>query len=301
MLRKTSRHRLAVLCLGLCCAWAVTAVGSDAEVRVMSYNVRVGTAADGINDWGHRREFLAETITAFAPDLLGTQETLDFQRDFIASRMPGYGNFGLARDAARGDGEMMTVFYRLERFDRIDGGHFWLSETPDVAGSRSWDSALPRMVTWVRLRDRRHPNSLPIVFMNTHFDHQGVAARLNAARLLRQRIEALAEEGPVILTGDFNSGDVDAPYATLFGVPDQRAPALVDSYRVVHPRPTPDEGTFSSFDARVRDGKRIDWIGVTRDWDVVAATIEHAARHERTPSDHFPVTAVLVRRDPAPR
>ena len=112
---------------------------------------------------------------------------------------------------------MMAIFYRKARFEKLDGGHFWLSETPDRAGSKSWDSSLPRMVTWVKLRDRTNPEARPIAFFNTHFDHRGPKARVESARLLRKKIEELGEGCRVVLTGDFNSGDGSEPYRTLFG------------------------------------------------------------------------------------
>ncbi len=127
----------------------------DPAIRVMSFNIRYGTAADGENHWDRRKEFLAETIAAFDPDLLGTQETLAFQRDYLAERLKGYTAYGAGRDDGRERGEMAAVFFRAGRFEKLDGGHFWLSEKPDVAGSKSWDAALTRIVTWLKLRDRR--------------------------------------------------------------------------------------------------------------------------------------------------
>src|SRR3954453_19665447 len=126
-------------------------------VRVMSFNIRYGTAKDGENAWEKRKEFLAETVAAFDPDLLGTQETLAFQRDFLAAKLAGYGVFAAGRDDGKEAGEMAALFYREARFEKLAGGHFWLSETPDVPGSKGWDAALPRVATWVKLRDRVAP------------------------------------------------------------------------------------------------------------------------------------------------
>ena len=299
-MRSARRRAVLALCVLSAGAWIVPAPAQEAasaDLRVMSYNVRVGTAEDGDDDWDKRKDFLASTIRAFAPDFLGTQETLDFQRDYLASQLPGYDSVGLARDAAHDDGEMMAVFYRRERFEKLAEGHFWLSETPDVPGSSSWNSACPRMVTWVKLRDRRAPSAPPIVFLNTHFDHESAEARRQAARMIRERVDALVAQGDsVVLTGDFNSSDRDAPYSAVFAPGESgRASAVADTYRVLHPTPAAGEGTFSKFVATNRDGPRIDWIGVSREWHVAEAGIEHAARDGHTPSDHFGVTAVLRR------
>ncbi|MBK9314461.1 MAG: endonuclease/exonuclease/phosphatase family protein [Acidobacteria bacterium] len=265
----------------------------SSDIRVMSFNIRYGTANDGENHWEKRREFLVETIKAYDPDLLGTQETLGFQRDFIADRLPGYEKLGVGRDDGAERGEMTALFFRRSRFEKLDGGHFWLSEKPDQPGSKSWDTSLTRMAIWVKLRDRQNPTASPIVFMNTHFDHRGTQARLESARMLRARAEELIKSNRVILTGDFNAGEASEPYAALFGSRDERLSPLVDSYRSAHPAASPNEGTFSGFKSEPTGGQRIDWIGVSREWKVISAAIDRTSRDGRSPSDHFPVTAVL--------
>jgi endonuclease/exonuclease/phosphatase family metal-dependent hydrolase len=264
-------------------------VRRDAKLRVMSYNIRYGTAADGENHWEKRRERLVETIRSFDPDLLGTQETLGFQRDYLARNLPGYEAIGVGRDDGREAGEMTALYFRRERFEKLDGGHFWLSETPDIPGSKSWDTSLTRMASWVRLRDRNTPKKRPIVFINTHFDHRGQQARLESARLLRQRVAALAGRDRAIITGDFNAGEDSQPYQALF----DRTGLLLDTFRLVTPQRSPNEGTFSGFKVENVTGPRIDWIAVTNDWRVRAATIDRTAREGRTPSDHFAVNAIL--------
>ncbi len=263
------------------------------DVRVMSFNIRYGTAKDGENHWDLRKEFLVETIRTFAPDLLGTQETLGFQKEFLATQFPEFENLGVGRSNGDEDGEMTALFYRKDRFEKLAGGHFWLSETPDQVGSISWDSSLPRMVTWVKLHDRRSDNAAAILFFNTHFDHRGVVARIESAKLLRQQIEIIGGNDAVIVTGDFNAEEGGKPYQTLFGDLDGVASPIVDSYRVSHPKREPNEGTFSGFTAKSVTGPRIDWIGLTNDWQITSADIDRTSRNERTPSDHFPVTAVV--------
>lgn len=271
-----------------------SAVGKD--VRVMSFNIRYGTARDGENHWDRRKDHLVDTIRAYDPDLLGTQETLAFQRDFIGDKLTGYDHFGVGRDFGDDRGEMAALFYKRDRFEKLDGGHFWLSDMPDKVGSKSWDSSLPRMVTWVKLRDRLHANATPLIFFNTHFDHQGATARLEAARLLRRQIEILGKDAFVVVTGDFNTGPGSPPYEALFGSADGKPAPVIDSFRAVNPDVTPSEGTFSSFKAANTGGARIDWIGVSRDWQIRSAGIDRTSRDGRTPSDHFPVTAILRRK-----
>lgn len=285
--------------LGLLIGWAAgnstSLQAEDVTVRVMSYNIRYGTAPDGENHWERRKDFLVETIQAFRPDLLGTQETLAFQRDYLAEKLPDYGVFGAGREDGKEQGEIMAVYWRKDRFEVLASGHFWLSTTPDVPGSKSWDSSLPRMVTWLKLRDLKQPDAKPILWMNTHFDHRGEEARRQSARLVRQKLLELGQGSSLIVTGDFNAAEGSQPYQLLFDDLDGRPSPVVDTYRTAHPRRGQEEGTFSGFRAQNVSGPRIDWIACSRDWRIVEAGIDRTARDGRTPSDHFAVFAVLSR------
>lgn len=265
-----------------------------ADIKVLSYNLRYGTAADGENHWDKRKDFMAETLKAVNPDLLGTQETLDFQRDFLAKTLPTHAVLAVGREDGREKGEMTAIYWRKDRFEKVDGGHFWLSTTPAEVGSKGWDAALPRMATWVRLKDKTQEGK-PILWINTHFDHQGEVARTEAAKLLRERVATLGHGCSVIVTGDFNSAEDSAAYHTLFGPHENTATSLLDTYRAMHPQRAENEGTTTPFLAAVSQASRIDWIGVSRDWKVLAAGIDHPDRAGRTPSDHFPIHAVLRR------
>jgi endonuclease/exonuclease/phosphatase family metal-dependent hydrolase len=276
----------------------------------MSFNIRYGTAPDGDNAWEKRRALLIETITTFDPDLLGTQECLATQADELRAALPGHGFVGAGRDDGALAGEMCAIYYRASRFERLDEGHFWLSEAPEVPGSRSWDSALPRIASWVKLRCRADTTRM-FVFFNTHFDHVGSVARRESARLLRARIAAIAAAAPVIVTGDFNAPadpDIDGPYRELVRprgdagrlvVEDEGCSrGLFDVYRALH-NPSPDEGTYHGFAGDIA-GSRIDWVLVSLDLVPVKAAIVREHLDGRYPSDHFPVTA-LVRFPPGER
>ncbi|MBI1321996.1 hypothetical protein GC170_02250 [bacterium] len=281
--------------LALCWITLMPAFANSADnIRVMSFNIRFATASDGVNAWQNRKELLLETIRAFAPDLLGTQETLAIQRDFLQQAMIDFEVLAAGRDDGAEKGEMMALFFRKSRFEKLGGGHFWLSETPDSVGSKSWDSSLPRMVTWVKLKDRQNPSALPTAYFNTHFDHRGQQARLESSRLIRRKIAELAPGCRVIVTGDFNTGEGTAPYDAMFATDNDNRPVLIDTFRKSNPARTDAEGTFNGFDPGVINGARIDWIGCSPDFEVLSATIDRTARDGRTPSDHFPITAVLA-------
>lgn len=264
----------------------------------MSYNVRYATAPDGENHWNKRKDFLAETILNFDPDLLGTQETLATQLEYLATKLTGFESVSAGRDDGKKSGEMAALFFRTARFEKLAEGHFWLSTTTNKTGSKGWDAALPRIASWVKLKDKLEPDGLPVLFLNTHLDHRGRQARLESVRLIRQKIEELGKGCQIIVTGDFNAGTDSQPYATFFNNDTDGKPSpFLDTYRHLHP-PSDQEGTFCGFNPTQTKGPRIDWIACSRDWDVRNATIDLTSRENRTPSDHFAVTAVLRRSSP---
>ena len=273
-------------------AFAGRATADDPRpTRVMSYNIRYGTARDGENHWEKRKDWLAETIATVDPDLLGTQETLVFQRDFLAQKFPGHEAFGVGRDDGKDKGETAALFFRGSRYEKLEGGNFWLSPTPDKVGSKGWDAALPRIATWVKLKDKTDPGASAILFLNTHFDHIGKTARVEAAALIAKKLAELGKGCRLVVTGDFNAGEASGPYRALFE--SKSVDGLQDSFRVAHGERGPNEGTFSGFKASATGGDRIDWIGCSPDWEVRLAGIDRTAKDGRTPSDHFAVTAVL--------
>lgn len=271
-----------------------SADGETATVKVMSFNLRYGTARDGDNVWDNRKELVAKTIRAFDADLLGTQETLGFQRDYVLEKCPGYEGLAVGREDGAERGEMTPVFWKKDRFEKLDGGHFWLSEQPDVPGSVSWDSSLTRMASWVKLRDRQQPNAPTILFLNTHFDHRGREARFQSAALIRKWLGEHGEGCRLVVTGDFNAGEASQPYLALFGEVQEKPSPVVDTFRVANRERSDNEGTFNGFKPDAIDGARIDWIAVSRDWSIPSATIDRTTSEGRTPSDHFPVTATLT-------
>jgi endonuclease/exonuclease/phosphatase family metal-dependent hydrolase len=265
---------------------------SSDDLRVMSFNLRIPLLLDGLNYWSLRREQVVQTIRDFDPDIVGTQECVAEQADYLRAAMPGYGFVGVGRDDGMRRGEMCAVFYKAERFDVVDAGHFWLSPTPERPGSRGWGSLFPRMVTWVKLRPRTGEPDLCV--FNTHFAHSRFngRARRESARLLRERIDSIAGPMPVIVTGDFNTGPDTSPHAMLASS-ESSSPMLVDTFRVMHPGgPARDEGTLHGFSGH-RSGPRIDWILASNAFETFDAQIDRSRPEGRFPSDHFPVTAVL--------
>lgn len=254
-------------------------------LKVMTFNIRYGQANDGMNHWDRRKELVIDRIRAFDPDLLGLQECRDdHQATFIKDNLPDYKFIGIPRG---GPGEtaleMAPILCRQSAFRLLDRGHFWLSETPELPSSRSWDGAFPRTATWAKLNPLASGHS--IIFLNTHVDYMP-AANEASARPLLDWIDRLDPPLPVILTGDFNAIKDSATYRRLAGTE-----RLADAYRQVHP-PGGVEGTFHGFGL---PGVLlpIDWILISMDFEALAASVDTWHEGDLFPSDHYPVTALL--------
>jgi endonuclease/exonuclease/phosphatase family metal-dependent hydrolase len=264
---------------------AINPIVSAEPLRVMTFNVRYGTADDGDNRWELRKEFLLQVIREFDADVLGVQEALRDQVDAIGKAMPTHGCVGVGREAD-GGGEYSAVFYRRSRFDVMAAETFWLSDTPETPGSRSWGNTLPRIGTLVRLIER--PRGRRFTVINTHWDHESQPARLKSGALMAEKTSMRATAGdPLLVLGDFNSAERNPSIAALT----QDGHLLRDTFRDVHPNEN-EVGTAHAFSGSKRGGK-IDHIFATSEWRTLDAAIVHAERDGRYPSDHFPVTAIV--------
>ena len=261
-----------------------------APIRVMSFNVRNSNAPDGENAWPKRLELFFDTVTRFDADLIGFQEVLAVQHDEITKRLTGFGFSGVARDDGKRKGEWSLVGYRKQRFEAVGQGDFWLSEDPTVVGSKSWDAALTRICSWVRLREKATGREL--VFANTHFDHKGVVARQEASRVLSKQLSEIAKGVPAILVGDLNINEDNPAYAVLVRPDVAGAIRWIDAYRTVQTTRSPDEVSFHGFKGG-STGSRIDFVFHTSHFTATAAEIDRSSRDGRFPSDHYAVTAVL--------
>ena len=175
---------------------------SAAEIRVMSYNIRLGVAKDGDNAWENRKSATPAMLRDIRPAVFGVQEAYDFQISYILEQCPEYKAVGVGRDDGLEKGEHMSVFYDNTRIELVEWGTYWLSETPDEP-SYGWDAACRRTATWTLLKDKK--SGKKFYFVNTHLDHKGKLARKNGLALIYNRIKEMNPKGlPMVLTGDFN-------------------------------------------------------------------------------------------------
>lgn len=258
-------------------------------IRVMSLNVRYDEPRDSINAWPNRASVVCDFIKNESPDILGLQEVLVHQYNFLDSVLTDYGSVGIGRDDGARSGEMNPVFFKKEKFDQVRTITFWLSETPDIPGSVAWGSSLPRIVTWLELVDRETHQHF--FFFNTHFAHDSDSARVMSSQLLLNKVDTVASGFPFIITGDFNMLPDSRGYKILTG-PFESIPLLIDSYNVCEKRPGGPSYTFNGFSDKRGEG-RIDYIFVKDGMKVSdhKTTIEKS--HGIFISDHWPVDALV--------
>jgi len=255
-------------------------------VRALSFNVRYDVASDGGDAWPHRRGLVASTIRYHAPDTVAVQEAMAHQLRELEAMLDGYDWAGDPRDSVANGGEYTAIGYDGARFERLDTGTFWLSETGEP-GSVGWDGAYPRIATWVRLRERASGDRLLVA--NTHLDHEGTRARKRGIGLVLDRLDALADGDPVVLSGDFNCtvGEPAHARADGHGLPDGRV--LLDAREAADRRHGPTTTRTDFHDLLPERG--IDHVFVSDDCGVRSLATAADRDDDHYASDHLPVVA----------
>lgn len=281
---KGNRWLVRMALVGACLCGIVSPAAAQEALRVMTFNIRYGTADDGPNRWEVRKDFLAEVIAQEDPDVIGLQEALHDQIEFLLGRLPGYALIGVGRDDGKTAGEYSAILYRQAKLTVEQSETFWLSDTPNKVASATWGNRIPRICTWGRFRTA---SGTRLYVYNVHLDHQSQPSRERATALLRERITARRPAAPFIVTGDFNAGE-DNPAVTNLTANG----FTLDTFRVKHAGAAA-VGTFNGFTPGRIEGEKIDYVLVGPRIAVEDAEIIRTMREERYPSDHFPVTAHL--------
>ncbi len=254
---------------------------TGAELQVLTFNIRYGTADDGDHAWEHRKEIVADLIAGVDPDVLAIQEALDFQLDYLAPVLADYQKVGLHRGG--GTNDEFSGLYVRKSIKVFESGTIWLSETPDVVASKSWDSSLPRTATYAKIQW----DGQELCIYGTHFDHMGEEARAKSSQLI---IDHAPEKMPVIVMGDFNGERGDLPMV-------QFSMALYENV-IEAMQPDSKLGTFNGF-TDPTGGRRIDHILINNIEAGRWLSMQSAKIHEQKvnglfPSDHFPVSATFA-------
>ena len=260
------------------------------KINVMTFNIRLNIASDSLNAWPFRKDMVASQILFHEVNLLGVQEALHDQMTDLQERLPQFKYVGGGRDDGKEKGEYSAIFYDTTRLTVLNTATFWLSETPEIAGSKGWDAAITRIVTWAKFRDKL--SKKVFYAFNTHFDHMGKIARKESAALLLKKVKSIAGDIPAIITGDFNATPADKPIQVITDIANPLR--LTDTKAISatpHYGPT---GTFTGFQSKERDDQPIDYIFVTRKWKVLKHATISQGWNGRFASDHFAVLATLL-------
>jgi endonuclease/exonuclease/phosphatase family metal-dependent hydrolase len=257
-------------------------------LRVMSFNIRYGSADDGENAWPKRRKLLFEMLRDEAPQVIGMQEAERFQLDELAKALPDFGEVGVGRDDGKAAGEYSPILYDKRRVELLDQGTFWFAEEPSKPGAIAWGAHLPRVCSWILARDK--VTGREFYFFNMHWDHESQNARQRSADLLLERIAERAQSDvPVVVTGDFNADEANPAFVRLVS---SKRHGLTDTFRRVHPDETAVQ-SFHGFRGGSDQGGKIDAVLVSPEWEVQDAEIVRTHRDKLYPSDHYPVTAIV--------
>lgn len=281
IMRKVTVFAKLILCLVV----LMSCAGSPptASIEVMTYNLRYDNPGDGVNSWANRKEKVYALIKKYDPDIIGVQEALHHQLTDITENLPGYRYIGVGRDDGQQQGEYSAILLKHERFQIVETNTFWLSETPSVPGSKSWDAAITRIVTWAKLRDNE--TGKEFLFLNTHFDHIGEEARRHSAEIIKTRASEMAGDLPVVITGDFNFSRDDAGYETMMS-----PTGLV----LVDPAPDNPPGTYCTFAVGSVPCRPIDYILHTKQLHAENYKVIDDHDGQNYPSDHLPVMVTLT-------
>lgn len=252
--------------------------------KVMTFNLRLNVESDGVNAWPFRYPAAAQAILQNEADIVCTQEGQHGMLLDLEQHLTEYAWIGEGRQGGHKD-EFCAIFYKKEKYQVEEYGHFSLSETPDQLGVSSWDTACPRMCTWARFKSETESQFL--VF-NTHLDHISEEAQIEGMNLIKSKISQMRGKNPlpVIITGDFNVGPGHAVVREL------EQSGYKDAFSAL-PGGVKEAGlTFHDFQGGIT-GEPIDYIFTTSDVTVNKIEVDRKEYDNRLPSDHYPVCAVL--------
>jgi endonuclease/exonuclease/phosphatase family metal-dependent hydrolase len=248
-----------------------------------SCNIRFDNPADNHNSWSHRRHFLTQTLLKHDPDVIATQEGRYDQLKDFESLLEDYELVDHHRSWIK-PRMYPSFFIKKNRFELNQSGDSWLSETPDVAGSLSFNSAFPRLMSWCKIQPKNHQKYFLIV--NTHLDHIRTETRISQVRVLAQEIKKIwDQEFPLIIMGDFN----DSPESEVRKCLNKEF-ALQDAWQLFN---STEEASHHAFQGEVLHGSRIDWIMVDERLKIESCMMDKSREGNTFPSDHYPVVCHL--------
>jgi endonuclease/exonuclease/phosphatase family metal-dependent hydrolase len=250
------------------------------DLCLISCNIRFDNPADGQNSWQHRRDFLSQTLLKHKPSIIATQEGRVHQLNQLKSSLK---NFEIAEQHRSWIGERMypTIFLKQDEFEYLGSGDMWLSETPDIAGSHSFESAFPRLMTWSKVQIKGKEQNLFIV--NTHLDHIKPETRLSQSKVLVEAIKRIWDgQSSLVIMGDFN----DSPDSSVREIIVNAFPFLQDAWKIFNSK---EESSHHAFKGETQNGSRIDWILVDNKLTIESCMMDKSTLNGAYPTDHYPI------------
>ncbi len=245
--------------------------------KICTFNIRFATSNDGIHQWDNRKESAVNFIKIEQIDVIGMQEVLHSQIEYLENNLLDYQRVGVGRDDGKTKGEYSPIFYKKNRYQLLDSNTFWLSEDR-TQPNKGWDAALPRVCTWVKLFDKENKDT--VLFLNTHFDHVGVQARINSVDLMVEVIKEMNHKGKTILMGDFNLEPDKEPIQKVMKA------GFTDSFTA--PLKLGPVATYNAFDINGDFTRRIDYVFI-KGLKVNTYVTSSMIINDTFLSDHFPV------------
>jgi endonuclease/exonuclease/phosphatase family metal-dependent hydrolase len=246
----------------------------------MSYNIRYDNTWDVENSWTIRKNKVRQILIQYAPSIIGIQEGLLNQVQYLDSCLTNYNYVGVGREDGKEQGEFCAIYFDTTRYSVLNHSTFWLSETPDII-SIGWDAALERICTYGLFKDRKTSEEFWV--FNTHFDHMGASAREQSSGMILKMIKKINRQSlPLILMGDFNAIPDSPPVNKI-------KTALSDAFQISFEELQGPRGTFNGFNVDMPIEKRIDYI-FTENFKVLSYIhINDRLNNNRHISDHLPV------------
>ena len=256
---------------------------AESTTRVMSFNVRSRNDKEG--SIKNRSKIVEAIIDQYAPDSLGVQEATGKWMDILTEALSDkYAYVTQARDTSGYKSEHNPVFYLKDKFNLIDSGTIWLSETPKVPFSKSFDSNCHRIATWATLENKATGERY--THLNTHLDHILESTRVAQVKVLIDKLTELQKYGKVVCTGDFNTEPSSEVYSKMTEV-------INDSKTVAE---NSNEGiTFHGYGHSDEEFTGpIDYIFISDNTQVKTYKIIRNTAKDMYPSDHYPIVADIV-------
>lgn len=257
----------------------------SAQTSIMSFNIRYNNPHDGENSWDNRKVELTTMLINYHPDILGIQEGLYEQNEFINQKLKEYKYVGVGREDGNQKGEYVPIFYNTNTYELLETKTYWLSQTPDIV-SIGWNASMERITTYGVFKNKTTHDTLYV--FNCHYDHIGKKARRKSSKFI---INLIKEKGlldkKLVVLGDLNSMPQDAAIKIL-------KRKLTDSFEVSNYPKDKSVQTFNNFDNQYVSRKRIDYIFIKNINLLSYKIINDRRENGLFISDHFPVLISLI-------